>query len=259
MGNVVNSITSPRFCRTGAKSSVAARITSFAAGLPFAKSSLTRKQPRGIVVQNLALCRGANRQSAELFNVSLDLRYARPGPVRAPQNFVCDVLDARKAFHQFLRWDAGNIHVHIFVAANKEKRFVHPQGSATVRKNDNKIRVVNAHVVAQHWLRMQISGAGENRSSRMNHDRHAVRLRSFVNRRQAAVAIHVIVWRKRLVRGMHLNGANPEFCKTVYFRTRIWNRPWEHAAESDEAIRRRAAILRTPVIHFRRKTNNLRG
>src|SRR6266852_3025151 len=221
MGNVVNSITSPRFCRTGAKSSVAARIASFAAVLPFAKNSLTRKQPRSIVVQNLALCRGSNRQSAELFNVSLDLRYARPGPVRAPQNFVCDVLDARKAFHQFLRWDGSINKVHIFVAANKEKRFVHPQWSATVRKNDNKVRIVNANIIAEHWLRVQISGAGENRSPRMNHYRQAVCLASFIDRRQAAIAVHVIIWRKRVVRGMHFNGANSEFCEAVDFRARV--------------------------------------
>src|SRR5260370_2972319 len=50
----------------------------------FAENSLTRKQSRRVVVQNLALCRSPNRQSVELFNVSFDRRNAWPGPVRSP-------------------------------------------------------------------------------------------------------------------------------------------------------------------------------
>src|SRR5260370_35201640 len=44
----------------------------------------SREQSRRIVVQNLPLRRGSNRERVELLNVSLDLRNARPGPVLAP-------------------------------------------------------------------------------------------------------------------------------------------------------------------------------
>src|SRR5258708_33310394 len=104
---------------------------------------------------------------------------------------------------------------------------------------------------------MQISRARENRSPGMNHDRHAIRLRPFINRRQAAISVHVVIRRKHLVRRMHLDGANSEFCEAVHLRARIGNRPGEHAAESDEAIRSRAAIFCAPVIHFWSEPNNL--
>src|ERR1700687_1208233 len=76
------------------------------------------KQARRIVVQNLALRRRPNRQSVELLNVPLDLRNARPRPVRAPQNFICEIFDSRKVLHQLLWRNAGDIHVHVLVPAN---------------------------------------------------------------------------------------------------------------------------------------------
>ena len=91
----------------------------------------------------------------------------------------------------------------------------------------------------------------------MNHDRHAVCLRSLVNGRKAAIAVHVIVGRKHLMRGMHLDGSNSKFCETIHFRARIRNRSWQHSAKRDKTIRRCAAILCTPVIHFRSETDNL--
>ena len=126
-----------------------------------------------------------------------------------------------------------------------------------MRENDHEIWIVDAHVVTKHRLRMKISRAGENGSPRMNHDRHAVCLSTLVNRRKAAIAVHVIVGRKHLMRGMHLDGSNSKFCKTIHFRARIRNRSWQHSAKRDKTIRRCAAILCTPVIHFRSETDNL--
>src|SRR5713226_10397945 len=163
------------------------------------KTYSTRKKPRRIVVQNLPLRRGPNWKRVELLNVSLDLRYTWPRPVRAPQDFVCYIFDSRKIFHQFLRGDSGDIHVHVLVPANQEKSFVHPQWSAAVRQNDHEIRIVNANIIAEHRLRMQISSTRENRSPCMNHDRHAIRLRSFVDRCQAAIAVHIVIGRKSLM------------------------------------------------------------
>src|SRR5712692_1246606 len=55
---------------------------------------------------------------------------------------------------------------------------------------------------------------------------------------------------------MHFDGANPELCEAVHFRTRIGNRSRENSAERDETIRRCTAILRAPVIHFRRESDD---
>src|SRR5205814_10396073 len=59
------------------------------------------------------------------------------------------------------------------------------------------------------------------------------------------------------MRGMHFNGANPELREAVHFRTRIGHRPRKHSSERDESIRSRAAVLRAPVIYFRRESDNL--
>src|SRR5260370_20126111 len=104
---------------------------------------------------------------------------------------------------------------------------------------------------------MQISGARENRSAGVNHDRQAVRLSPLINRRQAAIAVQVVVGRKHLMRGMYFDSTNPELCEAVYFRAWIANRSRQHSAERDETIRGCAAILCAPVIHFRREPDDL--
>src|SRR5580704_4067073 len=85
------------------------------------------EKPRGIIVQDLALGLGANRQRVELLDVALDGRHTWPGPVRAPQHFIRDILDARKILHQFLRRNARNIHIHILMPPHEKERFIHPQ------------------------------------------------------------------------------------------------------------------------------------
>src|SRR5262245_35057273 len=47
-----------------------------------------RKQPRGVIVQYLALHLVPNPQSVEFLNVAFDLRYAGTRPIRAPQYLV---------------------------------------------------------------------------------------------------------------------------------------------------------------------------
>ena len=96
------------------------------------------------------------------------------------------------------------------MTANKEKRLVHPQRSAAMREDDHQVGIVNAHIIAKHRLRVQISRAWEDGSPGVNHDRQVVCLGPLVDRCQATVAVHVIVGRKHLMRGMHFDGANPE-------------------------------------------------
>ena len=127
-----------------------------------------------------------------------------------------------------------------------------------MRKNDHEIRIVDAHVIAQHRLRMQVSCARENRSPGMNHDRHAVCLSSLVNRPKAGIAVDVIIGRKDLMRRMHLDRSNPKLREAVHFRARIWNCSRQHSPECNETIWRRATIFRAPIVHLRSESNNLR-
>ena len=126
-------------------------------------------------------------------------------------------------------------------------------------KNDNEIGIVDAYIVAKHGLRVKIARAGENGSSRMNHHRHAVGLSAFVNGSQAAIAVHVVIWREGLVGRMKLDGANPEFRKPVDFNARVGDCSWKHAAKGDEPVRRCLAILCAPVVDFWRESYDLRG
>ena len=91
----------------------------------------------------------------------------------------------------------------------------------------------------------------------MNHDRHSVCLSTLVNGRKTVIAVHVIVGRNHLMRGMNLDRPNSKSCKTIHFRACIRNRSWQHSAERDETIGRCAAILGAPVIHFRSEPDNL--
>src|SRR2546429_2238526 len=106
---------------------------------------------------------------------------------------------------------------------------------------------------------MQISRSREDRSSGVDHDRQAMRLRALVDRGQPAISVQVVVWRERLVRRVHLDGANSELGKTVDFGPGIPNRSGENSAERDEAVRRRAAVLRAPVVHLGREADNSRS
>src|SRR6266850_2971946 len=107
-----------------------------------------RKEPRGIVVQNLALGLVPNRQCVELLNVALDFGHAGPRPVRSPENLIGNIFDTRKIFQEFLGRDAGDIHVHVLVAANQEKRFFHPERPSTMGENHNEIGIIDGNVIA---------------------------------------------------------------------------------------------------------------
>ena len=58
----------------------------------------------------------------EFFDIAFDFGDAGAGPVGAPEDFVGDFLDAGKIVEKFLRRDAGDVHVHIFVAAYQRGR-----------------------------------------------------------------------------------------------------------------------------------------
>jgi len=121
------------------------------------------------------------------------------GPVRCPHKTLSATSSIRGKYSINFCGGMPEISMYMFfVAANQEKSFVHPQWPAAMRKNDHQIRIVDAHIVAEHRLRMQIARPREKSKSGVNHDGHAIRLRSFVDRCQAAVAVHVIHLAKAL-------------------------------------------------------------
>ena len=132
-------------------------------------------------------------EGVELVEVALNFRDAGSGPVGAPEDFVGDFFDARKIFEEFLRGDAGDVHVHIFVAAHEEEGFVHPEGPATVGEDDDQVGVVDADIIAKHGLGVKISGAGKDGSAGVNHDGQVVGLGAIIDGGEASVALQVAI------------------------------------------------------------------
>ena len=127
-----------------------------------------------------------------------------------------------------------------------------------MREDDHKIRVIDAEVVAKQRLCVQISRSGENRSSGVDHNWQPIRLRTLVDDGEAAISIQVGVGREHLMRRVHLDGANAEFGKAVHFRAGIGHGSRKNASERNEPVRRHAAVLCAPVIHFGCEADNLR-
>src|SRR6266850_2505370 len=58
---------------------------------------------------------------------------------------------------------------------------------------------------------------------------------------------------------MQLDGANTEFGHPVHFGAGVGNGSGQHSTECDQAVRRRFAILRDPIVRFGSKPDNFRG
>ncbi len=140
-------------------------------------------------------CGGGERERFEFGDVLGHLVYSWAGPVGAPEDFVGDVFDAGEIFEELLRWDAADVHVKVFVAANEEEGFGHPDGAAAVSQDDGEIGEVDADVVAEDGLGVDVAGAGEDRGAGVNHDGQTVVLGALVNFAEFGVAGEVGVWR----------------------------------------------------------------
>src|SRR5713101_2693163 len=109
---------------------------------------LLGEQRGGGGVEDLALGFFEEGEGEEFFDVAFDFGDSWAGPVGAPEDFVGNFLDAGKIFEELLRGDAGDVHVHVFVAAYEKESFVHPEGAAAVGEDDDEIGVVDADIVA---------------------------------------------------------------------------------------------------------------
>src|SRR6266852_2238495 len=75
-----------------------------------------REQTRSVVVENLVLGRFREGQCLELGNVLPDVPHSEARPVRAEKHLVSNFLEPWEIFQQqFLPWNTGDIHVHVFV------------------------------------------------------------------------------------------------------------------------------------------------
>src|SRR5712692_10429166 len=198
------------------------------------KQTSARKKPRCVVEKNFSLHLLGKGQRQELLDVPLDFRNAGPRPIRAPEHFVGDLFDPREIIQEFLRRDAGDVHVHILVAADQEESLFHPERAATVGENDGEIRKINADIIAEYGLRVDVPCAGKDRSAGMNHDRKMMDLRALVNGSKRTETVAVGVRRNRLMARMQLERANAESCDAVHFRAGIGDRARVHGAKGQK-------------------------
>src|SRR5580658_7173870 len=152
------------------------------------RSDSTGEKAGGVVVKDFAFYFFPDRQGLELFDVDFHFVDAGAGPVSAPEDFVGDVFNAREIFEEFLRRDARDVHVHIFVTTYEEEGFVHPQWTAAMGENDDEVGIVNAKLVAQDRLGVNVAGAGEDGCAGVDHDGNATGLRAFVDGCEFAIA-----------------------------------------------------------------------
>ena len=142
-------------------------------------------------MEDFLFCRGIEWEGFEFGDVLLHLVYAGAGPVGAPEDFVGDVFDAGEIFEEFLRGNAADVHMKIFVAADEEEGFGHPDGAAAVGEDDREVGEVDADVVAEHGLGVDVAGAGEDGRAGVNHDGETVMLGAIVDFAQFGVAVEV--------------------------------------------------------------------
>ena len=139
-------------------------------------------------MEDFLFCGGGERESLEFGDVLVHLVDAGAGPVGAPEDFVGDVFDAGEIFEELLRGDAADVYVEVFVATDEEEGFGHPDGAAAVGEDDREVGEVDADVVAEDGLGVDVAGAGENGCAGVNHDGEAVVLRAFVDFAEFGVA-----------------------------------------------------------------------
>src|SRR5580704_5233680 len=149
----------------------------------------------GVVVEDFLFGGGGEGEGFEFGDVLGHLVYAGAGPVGAPEDFVGDVFDAREIFEELLRGDAADVYVKIFMAADEEEGFGHPERAAAVGEDDGEVGEVDADVVGEDGLGVGVAGAGEDGGAGVDHDGEAVVLGAVVDFAEFGVAGEVGVWR----------------------------------------------------------------
>ena len=198
-------------------------------------SELAGEEIGGVVVEDFLFCGGRERQRLEFGDVLLHLVYAGAGPVGAPEDFVGNVFDAGEIFEEFLRRDAADVHVKIFVAADEEEGFGHPERAAAVGEDDGEVGEVDADVVAEDGLGVGVAGAGEDGGAGVDHDGEAMVLGALVDFAELGVAVEVGVRREGLVGWVDFYGADAEFGDAIDFGAGVGDGAGVDAAECDEA------------------------
>ena len=139
-------------------------------------------------MEDFLFCGGGERKGLEFGDVLVHLVDAGAGPVGAPEDFVGDVFDAGEIFEELLRRDAADVHVEIFVAANEEEGFSHPDRAAAVGEDNYYVGIVDGDLIAQDRLRVYVASAGEDGRAGVDHDGNVMGLRAVVDGREFAVS-----------------------------------------------------------------------
>ena len=193
-----------------------------------------REKIGGVVVEDFLFGGGGEREGLEFGDVLVHLVYAGAGPVGAPEDFVGDFFDAGEIFEELLRGDAADVHVEVFVAADEEEGFGHPDGAAAVGEDDREVGEVDANVVAEDGLGVGVAGAGEDAGAGVNHDGEAVVLGALVDFAEFGVAVEIGVRSEGLVGRVDFYGADAEFGDAVDFGAGVGDGAGVDAAECDE-------------------------
>src|ERR1700747_764308 len=113
------------------------------------------------LAQDLFLHRLCHRQRAEFIEILLDIRNARPGPVRAEQRFVCDLFQAREVLQQGLWRNAADIEVYVGMTADQEECGLHPERAATVSEQYLELGEIHGDVVDVDRITVLVACSGK--------------------------------------------------------------------------------------------------
>src|SRR5581483_7174128 len=144
-------------------------------------------------LEDLTLDRIGKTESAEVVEVLLDVGNAGPGPVRAEESLCRDLLEAGKIFEESLGRDAADVEINVAVAADEEKRGVHPQGAAAVGEQDFELGKIHGNIVNVDGIAEFVARTGKNRSAGVKHHRNAVGFGGTVDDFQLLHAFQIIV------------------------------------------------------------------
>ena len=88
------------------------------------------------------------------------------------------------------------------MATDEEECFVHPQRAAAVGEDDYEVWEINAHVVGENGLGVNVARAWKNRGAGVDHYGQVEGLRAFVHGAQRTEAVAIFVGSEKLMRGM---------------------------------------------------------
>ena len=142
------------------------------------------------------------------------------------------------------------------MAAEEEKRGVHPERSAAVGEQDSELGKINGHVVDVNGVAVFVAGSGENRGSGVKHDGDAIGLSGAIDDFEFVHAAEVIVRKKQLMRGMDLDHSNAEAEKLLDIGHDVRSVARMQAAAGDQPLRIFLGVVGDELIDTTREADD---